>query len=127
MSCLLDRRTDTAIDCGIRFLCCPTTIVEAKPTYRATSIGYRIDIRRMSPEEQRSECDITNRGRFAGTNFVAIHWHGGFPLSRAYWVNNWLLLLLWIQAIAAVVASGLPRVSACGPPGSGRLLSCWPA
>jgi hypothetical protein len=63
----------------------------------------------MGLQEERSERDIANRGGCVHRNFFAMHWHGDFPLARAYWVNNLLLLLLWIQAIAAVVASGLTQ------------------
>jgi hypothetical protein len=89
----------------------------------------------MGLREDCSERDVAKRGGCVSGNCFAIHWHGGFPLARAYWVNNLLLLLLWTQATAAIVASGLTQELGMRASGlwslsvflAGMTLSLWSA
>jgi hypothetical protein len=77
----------------------------------------------------------TKDGRCDRRNFFAIHWHGGFSLARAYWVNNLLLLVLWTQVTTAIVTSGLTREFGMRTSGfwslgvllAGIILSLWSA
>jgi hypothetical protein len=63
----------------------------------------------MALEASWTEGTHTKHGRCDRENFLAIHWRGGFSLARAYWINHWLLLLLWTQVTNALVASGVTQ------------------
>jgi hypothetical protein len=48
-----------------------------------------------------------NQGPRDRQHFLATHWHGGFSLPRAFWVNTLFPLLVWTRLTGFIAASGL--------------------